>query len=176
MSRSRSRTVEYLEGDDPRNIPYLLVWRSPEDGRIQEIVRLAREPSRVDPSTWTGWIEIKRPDEELGTYVRTLDRSLPRNGGQVQLLVCPECQAPRRALHGWRPGGTYTTTAERWRWQCRKCLGLRYSSEGGALAHQSRRPIVRLIEFLFNPLTPGRPEPWYPYVFTASGVCFGIPL
>jgi hypothetical protein len=124
--------------NDPRRIPYLLVWKHPQNGRVQEFVRIARDMSRVNPSDWTGWIEIDRPDQPC-TYVRTVERSLPRNGGKVRLVVCPRCQAARRSLYGWRPGGTYTTSTEMAPlWQCRNCLGLRYSSEGGALNHHPR--------------------------------------
>lgn len=153
--------------DDPRKIPYLLVWKSPQSGRVQEIVRVAREPSQVNPAAWTGWIEIKRPNEEFGTYVRTLERSLPRNGGKMQLIVCPGCRAPRRSLYGWRPGGRYTTSAERAPlWQCRKCLRLRYSSEGGALNHYPRGETAQLVHSLFE-LIAECPKPWYPCVLTS---------
>jgi hypothetical protein len=153
--------------DDLRNIPYLLVWRSPQNGTVLEMVRMAREISRVDPAAWTGWIEIKRPDVGC-TYVRTVERSLPQNGGRMQLIVCPGCWATRRSLYGWRPGGTHTTSAERAPlWECRKCLGLRYSSEGGALNHHPRAATAQLIRLLFAPLTSDSPKPWYPCVVTA---------
>jgi hypothetical protein len=74
-------------------------------------------------------------------------------------------------LYGWRPGGMYTTSAEAAPlWECRKCLGLRYSSEGGSLVHHSRRGIAQLIEFLLSPLTSPRPKPWYPYIFASPKV------
>src|SRR5438445_7082622 len=36
--------------EDRRKIPYLLVWRSPQNGTVREIVSIAREISRIDPS------------------------------------------------------------------------------------------------------------------------------
>ena len=153
--------------NDPRRFPYLLVWKHPQNGGMQEFVRIARDMSRVNPSDWTGWIEIDRPDQPC-TYVRTVERSLPRNGGKVQLVVCPGCQAARRSLYGWQPGGTHTTSAERSPlWECRKCLGLRHSSEGGALDHHPRGATAQLILLLFAPLTSVSPTPWHPCVFTA---------
>ena len=151
---------------DPRNIPHLLVWRSPQDGTVQEAVRLSRDVGRVTPFEWTGWIEIKRFDG-VCTYVRTIERPLPRNAAKVRLLVCSGCQKPRRALYGWRPGGSYTTSAERSpHWECRTCAGLRYASEGGALVFRSRWALARLIERQFGGRS-ARPEPWLPYVFTS---------
>ncbi len=129
--------------DDRRKIPYLLVWRSPQNGTVREIVSIARE----------------------------ISRTLPRNGGKVQLIGCPGCRATRRSLYGWRPGGMYTTSAETAPlWECRKCLGLRYSSEGGSLVHHRRGAIAQVIEFLFSPLTSRRPKAWYPCVFASPQV------
>ena len=69
--------------DDPRKIPYLFVWKRPEDSSVREVVRVFAysEPPREFPVNWTGWVEIKHPD---GTrdLIRTLLRPLPRNGGQ----------------------------------------------------------------------------------------------
>ncbi|HET8922740.1 MAG TPA: hypothetical protein VFN26_07045, partial [Candidatus Acidoferrum sp.] len=99
--------------NDPRGIPYLLVWRSRDDGTLQEAVRVASysETENSFALDWTGWVEIKRSD---GTrrLVRTVTRPLLR-GGTVRLLVCPDCTIPRRALYGWMPGGEYTTSAQR---------------------------------------------------------------
>jgi hypothetical protein len=43
----RERECEYL--DDPREVPYLLLWKSPWDGEIKEAVRLARYVDPHDP-------------------------------------------------------------------------------------------------------------------------------
>lgn len=50
--------------DNPRGIPHLLIWRSRDDGTVQEAVRVApyREPENPFVSDWTGWVEIKRTD------------------------------------------------------------------------------------------------------------------
>jgi hypothetical protein len=153
--------------DDPRRIPYLLVWRSRSDGTVQEAVRIApySEPGNAFVLDWTGWVEIKRFDQTR-TFIRTLLRPLPR-GGNFRLFVCPDCTIPRRALYGWEPGGRFTTSAQRSPWRCRVCAGLRYASEGGALLHRGRGAIARLFELMDGPLRSDRPDPWYPYVFSS---------
>jgi hypothetical protein len=161
--------------DDPRKIPYLLVWKSEHDGEIKEDVRIARDISHVPPFDLTGWIEIKRHDG-TSSFVRPVLCPLPRNGGRVRLLTCPYCQTPRRALYGWRPGGQYTSSAVTCSWQCRSCAGLRYASEGGALVSRGG-PISRLLRMPCPDMRHPRPEPWLPYVFTSpeeaaeAGVC-----
>jgi hypothetical protein len=107
---------------DPRNVPHLLIWRARRDGTIQEAVRLApcAAPDLRAPLDWAGVIEIKRQDG-TGNFIRTLSRHL-RQGGGFRLLICPTCHKPRRALYGWQPGGPYTTSVVRSRWQCRVVL------------------------------------------------------
>jgi hypothetical protein len=57
----------------PRKIPYLFVWKRPEDSSVREVVRVSTysEPPRESPVNWTGCVEIKRHD---GTrdFIRTL--------------------------------------------------------------------------------------------------------
>jgi hypothetical protein len=50
--------------DDPRKIPYLLVWRSERDGEVKEAVRISAhiDPFLPFPPDWTDVLEIKRPD------------------------------------------------------------------------------------------------------------------
>jgi hypothetical protein len=72
--------------DDPRKIPYLLIWKSEYDGAIKQAVRIAREISHVPPFDLTGWIEIKRHDGTRSS-VRPALCPLPRNGGRVRLLI-----------------------------------------------------------------------------------------
>jgi hypothetical protein len=153
--------------DDPRDIPYLLIWTSRSEGTVQEAVRITRESSHAASShpltgQWTGWIEIKRPDGDC-TYIRTARRLLPRNGANALFLVCQGCQKERRAVYGWVSGGQYTTSVYRSHWQCRRCTGLRYATEGGALMFRGRGRLGRA----FGVMRSDRPEPWYPYVFTS---------
>ena len=165
--------------DDPRKVPYLFVWKRPEDNSVREVVRVSAysESPRDFPVSWAGWVEVKRPDETRDR-IRTLLRPLPRNGGQARLLICPYCKIPRRGLYGWEPGGKFTTSAVRSNWGCRICNMLRYESEGRALVHRGRGAIARLFEFYGGgPLRSEPTEPWYPYLFTSpeeaakAGVC-----
>jgi hypothetical protein len=153
--------------DDPRKIPYLLVWRSPHDGGIREAARIAPHHERpgLGGLDWSGVFEIKRHDGTRN-FIRTLLRPLPRNGGRVRLLICLYCQIPRRGLYGWEAGGEFTNSAQKSSWECRRCGGLRYSSEGGALVMRGG-PISRLIGYAVPDLPSPRPEPWLPYVFAS---------
>jgi hypothetical protein len=151
--------------DDPRKIPYLLVWKRPEDSSVREVVRVSTYGQF--PPDWADWAEIKCPD---GTrdLIRTLLRPLPRNGGNARLLICPYCKIPSRGLYGWEPGGQYTSRVTRSTWGCRKCNSLRYASEGGALVHHDRGALASLFESFCGPIRSDRPEPWLPYVFTST--------
>ena len=117
--------------DDPRNIPYLFVWRRPEDSSVREAVRVSAYGELA------GWAKIKRSD---GTrdLIRTLLKPLPRNGGKARLLICPYGKIPRRGLYGWELGGHYTSSSTRSSWGCRRCNLLRYASEGEALLVRPR--------------------------------------
>ncbi len=154
--------------DDPRKIPYLLLWTSLQDGGIREAARIAQhnEIEGLGGLDWTGAVEIKRNDGTRN-FIRALLRPLPRNGGRVRLLICPYCQIARRGLYGWEPGGQFTTSVVRSTWGCRKCSMLRYESEGGALVHRGRGAIARLLELYDGALRSERTEPWLPYVFAS---------
>jgi hypothetical protein len=161
--------------NDPRRIPYLLIWKSRRDGEIKEAVRLTcLGPTPYLPTADS--IAIKRTDGSV-SLIRAFKWSLPRNGGYTILLACPLCCSLQRALYGWEPGGEYTCSAQRSQWQCRKCAGLRYSSEGGALVLRGRGSWFRRIEMEYGTTRSVRPEPWYPYVFSnpadasAAGFC-----
>ena len=110
----------------------------------------------------TGEVEIQR-DDGTTDIIHTLLRPLPRNGGSVRLLICPDCLTPRRGLYGWEPGGRFNTSVVRSNWRCRACNKLRYASEGGALVVRGHGAIARM----FGPSRSDRPEPWYPDVFTS---------
>lgn len=143
--------------DDPRKIPYLLVWVN-DSGGAADAVRVASfsDPDTVRQRDYSGWVEVRRPDGTR-TLVRTVLRPLQRNGGRDRLLVCTSCGKPCRALYGWRPGGQFTNSVEHGDWYCRVCAELRYRSEG------TYRP--RMFRFLGG---YPRPDLWYPYVFTST--------
>jgi hypothetical protein len=106
--------------DDPRGIPYLLVWRWLDRGEVREALRVSRTLPPVEG------VELKRTDG-TSQVVETVRRPLPRNGGSALLLVCPHCGGPRRTLYGW---SVCAQQLLRSLWQCRTCAGLRYRSEG----------------------------------------------
>jgi hypothetical protein len=87
--------------NDPRKIPYLLIWRDERHGgEIKEAVRLARY---VDPNgcyATDNHVELKRTDGTI-TILLFAWRMLPRNGGRALLLVCSYCNTPRRHVYGW---------------------------------------------------------------------------
>ena len=140
--------------DDPRKIPYLLVWKDERDGEIKEAVRLARFAGTFDDH-----VELKRTDGS-STVLRIVWRTLPRNGGRALLLRCPYCDTPRRHVYGWEwdSFSGWSNRVRRTDWCCRSCNRLRYSSEGGYLCGP------RMFRVLGN--LP-RPESWLPYVFTS---------
>ena len=142
--------------DDPRKIPYLLIWKRPEDSTVREVVRVSA------CSDLAGWAEIKRPDGARD-LIRTVLQPLPRNGGQARLLICPYCKIPRRGLYGWELGGQHTSSSTRSTWGCRRCNLLRYASEGGALLVRPRGTLGLMFGTVHSP----RPESWFPYVFTS---------
>ncbi len=165
--------------DDPRKTPYLLVWRDDKwprgslypsrmyDGEIKEAVRLARYHDPQDASAAQNYIALKRPNGDY-SVLRIVRRMLPRNGGRALFLLCPYCQAPRRALYGWQVDhwGRYTTSARTCSWRCRACAGLRYAREGGALVIRGGA-ISRLLRCPIADLPSPRLESWLPYVFTS---------
>jgi hypothetical protein len=159
--------------NDPRKIPYLLVWTSPKDGKLREYVQVAHysQPPTEFKMDWTGWIIIKNP-EGRSTPVKTILRALTRNGGSALLMQCPQCDKPCRALFGWSLDRRQSNAVFKGRWQCRRCGELRYASEGGALVLRSRIPALR--EFLSKHMD--RPAPWYPHLFSdpADAQCLGV--
>jgi hypothetical protein len=146
--------------DDPRRIPYLLVWKDERhDGEIKEAVRLARYVDPHDSRSESNHVELKRTDGST-TILRVVWRMLPRNGGRALFLLCPYCDTPRRHVYGWE-WDSFSGWSNRVRtisWRCRSCARLRYSSEGGFL-----RPRIRFRAFGNLP----RPESWRPYAFTS---------
>jgi hypothetical protein len=145
--------------DDPRRTPYLFLWRRddrpvsgvPENVEAARVAALLGGPPPVRPGE--EWVGITRPLGQVG-YVHALQlvrRSLPRNGGEDVLLLCPLCRKPRRYLYAWEVVRSRLVSRP---WHCRTCAGLRYQSEGTYIARGWRAlggyP---------------RPETWDPYVF-----------
>jgi hypothetical protein len=150
--------------DDPRKVPYLLVWKSPWDGKVNEAVRVAcLGPTPYLPEADS--IEVKRTDGSV-SHLRALKRPLPGNVGYDVLLACPRCCSMRRSLYGWEPGGRFTSSVQISSWQCRACGGLRYASEGGALRVRSRSPRLRPLDIVFSAIRRERVQPWEPLIFT----------
>jgi hypothetical protein len=150
--------------DDPRNVPYLLVWRSRRNYVIKEAVRVTRRPQRPHENES---IEVKRTD---GTCVPVyLTWRVQPRGGRTLFLRCWQCQRPCRALFGCMVGddGRYYC-AVRADWMCRRCAGLTYSSEGGALMIRGG-VISRLLRHPFPDVPSPRPDPWTPLVFSSPG-------
>jgi len=148
--------------DDPRKIPYLLIWKRESDGKIMEAVRLT-----CHAHGYSGYVQLKRTDGSTAV-LGLVWQPLPRNGGQALLLFCPYCQTPRRFFYGWE-WDSFSGWSNRVRsisWRCRSCAQLRYSSEGGYL-----RPAYGRLGQLGVMLRPWgnlpRPESWLPYVFTS---------
>jgi hypothetical protein len=145
--------------NDPRRIPYLLVWKDERHGgEIKEAVRLAH-------SGFSDLVELKRTDEST-TVLRVVWRMLPRNGGRALLLACSSCDAPCRHVYGWE-WDSFSGWSNRVRsisWRCRSCARLRYSSEGGYLRGSGRGALAAVFRSFGN--LP-RPESWLPYVFTS---------
>jgi hypothetical protein len=173
--------------DDPRKIPYLLVWKDERHGgEIKEAVRLARYVEPSNSRLTENYVELKRADGST-SVLRITWRLLPRNGGRALLLVCSYCNKPRRHVYGWEWDHVagWSNSVRRISWRCRSCARLRYSSEGGYL----RVPGLSLsratghlgLELrsaylsLFGGNLP-RPESWLPYVFTspADAIAAGI--
>lgn len=158
--------------DDPRKIPYLLVWREDrsargsscarlQDGEIREAVRLT-----CHAVGYSGYVQLKRIDGSTAV-LGLVWRPLPRNGGRALLLFCPYCQTPRRFFYGWE-WDSFSGWSNRVRsvsWRCRSCAMLRYSSEGGYLRGSGRGAIAAFFRSHFGNLP--RPVRWFPFVFTS---------
>jgi len=144
--------------NDPRKIPYLLVWKRESDGKIMEVLRLlCYSPGPL--------VELKRSDGSK-TILRIVSQMMPQNGGQALLMLCPYCDTPRRFVYGWE-WDSFSGWSNRVRsisWRCRSCARLRYSSEGGYL-RGGRGWLARTTGFDWGNLP--RPESWLPYVFTS---------
>jgi hypothetical protein len=161
--------------NDPRRIPYLLVWKDGRDDEIKEAVRLACYLTSGAERTWM--VELKRTDGSI-TVLSIVWRMLPHNCGRALFLLCPSCRVPRRHVYGWEwdSSSGWSNVVRSIDWRCRSCARLRYSSEGGYLrpAYGRFGQIGVMLRTLGN--LP-RPESWLPYVFNSpeaaaeAGVC-----
>lgn len=164
--------------NDPRRIPYLLVWKDARDGEVKEAVRLARYVEPINSSGTDNYVELKRTDGSA-TVLRIVWRMLPRNGGRALLLLCRYCDTPRRHVYGWEwdSFSGWSNRVRRTDWCCRSCNRLRYSSEGGYLRPSGLGRLGQLGVMLRAFGNLPRPELWLPHVFTspaeaaAAGVC-----
>lgn len=149
--------------DDPRMVPYLIVWKSRMGDENKQAVRVARSIPRPNFSECES-VEIKRPDGNT-VPVYLVWRRQP-HGGRSLLLRCSHCGKACRALYGAKVGddGRFYV-AVRANWECRECAGLRYSSEGGALIIRTRCGRLRSLAAALGPAP--RQEPWLPYVFAS---------
>ena len=155
VPRLPARAVR-LAHDDPRQVPYLFVWRL-DGSPVAEVARVAALPGGPAPiRPGEAWVSITRPFPARIGCVHALQLTrhpLPRNGGEGVLLLCPLCQKPRRYLYAWEVvvGRVFSRP-----WHCRTCAGLRYQSEGTYVPRAWRGlggyP---------------RPETWDPYVFSS---------
>jgi hypothetical protein len=154
--------------NDPRKIPYLLIWQDSRDGQIKEAARLARYVDPNDRCARHNHVELRRTDGSV-TILRFIWQMLPSKGGRSLLLVCSYCNAPRRYVYGWE-WDSFSGWSNRVRsisWRCRSCARLRYSSEGGYLRPSGLRRLGRLGAMLAGYGNLPRPESWLPYVFTS---------
>ena len=83
--------------DDPRMIPYLMVWKSRMDGEVKQAVRVARSIPLTN-LTEVESVEIKWTDGNT-VPVHLVWRPQP-HGGRVLLLRCSRCGRPHRSLYG----------------------------------------------------------------------------
>jgi hypothetical protein len=149
--------------DDPRRIPYLLVWKGRRGGDVKEAVRVARFIAQTNLPEADS-VRVQRADGS--TVPVYLAWRWQPHGGRSLLLRCWQCQRPSRALYGYKVGNDgrfYKAVMADW--QCRRCAGLRYSSEGRALLF-SGGTLSRLFGEPVGPVSSPRPEPWLPFVFT----------
>lgn len=146
---------------DLESVPRLPAWlldRIWQDGRTISI-RWEREDARTVPfeaSREEGNAGVLRvwvhAEGSLSGVILSVQRLPAPNGGAVPAVRCPEPACGRLVRHLY--------LREVW-WQCRRCGGLRYASEGGALIWRSRGFVGRLLGLARDSRDP-RPEPWDP--------------
>ena len=146
--------------DDPRRIPYLLLWKGRQDGKLKEAVRIMRvvgNPGLPEAAS----VEVKRPGgSAMPIYL--VWRWQP-HGGNSLLLRCWRCHKPRRELYGVRVAYGAIRQAD---WECRICARLSYSSEGEALIFRGG-VLSKIFGQPTNSVTFSGPKPWLPFIFSS---------
>jgi len=148
--------------DDPAQTPHVLIWRESEE-EIAEAVRIEVNPECPWPELRGLEVIVSRLEDGRpagGDFLHGVFRPLPRGGAREFLLVCQECQKPRRHLYAWNVWGWRLQSSPRW--PCRRCAGLRYASEGGALLIRSRHWLVKALDGALGMNREPRPGPWDP--------------
>ena len=134
------------------------------------MVRLQTSSSFTGSAIRPGWIEVKRWNGDQ-ISVRIVEQTLPM-GGKTVLLICSNCQNPRRSLYAWEVNRQFRSSRPG-SWKCRDCSELSYASEGGALIYRTRWSVIRPLSGLKLWL---RPEVWEPLVFTSPLLAFELGL
>jgi hypothetical protein len=99
-----AKTVRWIL-DDPRRIPYLLVWVSDRDGNAKDAVRVAQCGDHGpfygtcrkvfylrDTCVRCSWLKIKRSDGQCD-IIRAVWLPLPRNGGTGTAACVPRLRS-----------------------------------------------------------------------------------
>src|ERR1035437_932400 len=77
--------------DDPRQLPYLLIWKEEGSDKLREAARVA---SCNEPYSWktnrADWVDIKRANGSQ-VWILTIERQMPRNRGKSRVVLCPSC-------------------------------------------------------------------------------------
>ena len=88
--------------NDPRQVPYLMLWKNEDSDKLVEAVRVTRCNEAVARELdCADVLDVKRTDGSQ-SWIWTIERPLPRHRGKARLFICPRCQHPRRALYAWK--------------------------------------------------------------------------
>lgn len=138
---------------------------SRRDGLVKEAVHVARFIPQTRLQEADSILVQRAGGSTVPVYLAW--RCQP-HGGRSLLLRCWQCQKPSRALYGVRVGndGRYYV-ARPADWECRRCAGLRFSSEGGALLIRGGRLMTRYFGHPWPTVASPRPERWLPFMFSS---------
>lgn len=79
--------------DDPRQVPYLMIWKEESSGELIEAARVAAYTEMDREIDWARCLEIKRADGSRN-WILTIERPLPRNGGKAWLVIWSPLPTP----------------------------------------------------------------------------------